>query len=245
MVLIMVAFALSPSPSQAQTDGSATGDCSLVEGSIYKDSLSLEGMISLYHETMNKKFNEYIARMISQQSEAAKSSKVDPDGFPPKEGEVCTEQNYSTFCIAQTLLTNKSYGHTVYRQALRCRKNSLVNGIQDKSTWDQWTEINAKPIDAVAGTDYESTVSASLLTQRAVQASTRLKVIDMELSASKETLDQTLSAYDALRTAWPMHQKYMAIYQSLLKYRDKMSEIRHQTDQFPSKFIDATTTQCN
>lgn len=68
--------------------------------------------------------------------------------------------------------------------------------------------------------------------------------INQALDTAKKTLDQTLSAYDQLRMAWPMHQQYVQIYADLVKYRDKIVNIRHETDIFPQKFVDVTTTAC-
>jgi len=81
-------------------------------------------------------------------------------------------------------------------------------------------------------------------TQKAMEVSSNLTKIQNELVAAKNTLDQTLSAYDQLRTAWPMHLKYKEIYSLLEEYRDHLVDVRHQTDLFPSKFIDMTTTSC-
>ena len=69
--------------------------------------------------------------------------------------------------------------------------------------------------------------------------------ISKEETTSKAALDQTLATYDQLRVAWQMHKKYMQVYQDLTTYRDKIVDIRHQTDLFPSKFLDMTTTKCN
>lgn len=86
----------------------------------------------------------------------------------------------------------------------------------------------------------------SLRTQRnAIEAVLgRQETIDKEIKVAKATLDQTLSAYDQLRLVWPMHVRYKQIYKDLKTYRDKLVDIRQQTDSYPSKFKDLTTSKC-
>jgi len=75
-------------------------------------------------------------------------------------------------------------------------------------------------------------------------ATARKKMIDEQVEFAKQALDQTLSAYDQVTFAWPIHLKYVQIYADLETYRDKLVDVRHQTDLFPKKFIDLTTTSC-
>ena len=72
----------------------------------------------------------------------------------------------------------------------------------------------------------------------------RIEYLDKEPKRAKAALDQTLEAYAQLKTSWTMHVKYMDIFAELVKYRDHLVEIRKQTDTFPLRFIDATTTKC-
>jgi hypothetical protein len=68
--------------------------------------------------------------------------------------------------------------------------------------------------------------------------------IDEEIDRAKVALDQTLDAYSQLKTAWQMHTRYMDVFAELVKYRDHLVAIRKQTDTFPLRFIDATSTKC-
>ncbi len=83
------------------------------------------------------------------------------------------------------------------------------------------------------------------LTDAADSTAARIKFIDEEIARAKTALDQTLDAYSQLRSAWQMHVKYMDTFAELVKYRDHLVEIRKQTDAFPIRFIDATTTKCS
>lgn len=75
-------------------------------------------------------------------------------------------------------------------------------------------------------------------------AARRIQFIDEEIDRAKIAMDQTLDAYSQLKSAWQMHVKYMDIFAELVKYRDHLVAIRKQTDVFPFRFIDATTTKC-
>lgn len=72
----------------------------------------------------------------------------------------------------------------------------------------------------------------------------KVKFIDEEIKRAKQAMDQTLDAYSQLKSAWQMHVRYMDIFAELVKYRDHLVEIRKQTDAFPFRFIDATSTKC-
>lgn len=209
---------------------------------LYNDpDLSTGAIMDLYHKRTNDEFNRYIRLMITAQEATAGDFSVDLNSQPPEPAdpqdplgvykleEFCEKNrdNYSTFCVAKNLLTDgeQGDGYVQYVKALECRRGDIAEDIE-----------NASP-----GVEYVSGV-----VQEAAYAirSWRIDAIDREVTTAKRALDQTLSAYDELKTAWPMHQRYIKIYESLVKFRDKMVEIRHQIEEYPSKFIDATTTMC-
>lgn len=217
----------------------------LDEKSGYADfDLSTEDVMVLYHQTINEKFNEYIATMIKGQKAAEESGQQDPNGLPPAKDpttgqpQACTEDNYSTYCVAQTLLSSPYFGHMAYRQSLLCRKKLVFDSSKDISAFKTYSDA------MILGSKNEQNVTDIYQSQKALEVSGRSVAIDRELSSAKQALDQTLAAYNELKVAWPMHKKYMKIYDDLLKFRDKMVEIRHQVEEFPAKFIDVTTTQC-
>lgn len=72
----------------------------------------------------------------------------------------------------------------------------------------------------------------------------RITFLDTEPKRAKAAIDRTLDAYAQLKISWTMHVKYMDIFAQLVKYRDHLVEVRKQTDAFPLRFIDATTTKC-
>ena len=208
--------------------------------------LDTEGVMSLYHETINTKFNEYIKKMLEGQKSAAEANQPDPNNKPPalEEGQICDENNYSTYCVAENLLSNGTYGYMAYVKALNCRRYSLFESTKQRTAWEDYSEAMITGTPWTPEDEAEAQFVQSLQGQRALEVSARLDAIKTEIPTSKQALDKTLSAYDELKTAWPMHQRYSQVYASLVKYRDKLVEIRHQIEEFPGKFIDATTTKC-
>lgn len=179
--------------------------------------------ISLYHETVNNRLNKYIEKMIKSQSIASASGETDPNSAYPADGK-CTEENYSTYCVSKTLLLGENGdGHMDYLKALDCRKSRVFDTLTEEDSYS------------------DSSHNQSYTT---LQVSKRIREIENEILISKQTLDVAIATYDELKTAWTMHKRYMNIYKNLIKFRDKMSEIRHQVEKYPSKFIDATTTMC-
>lgn len=202
---------------------------------------STQQAMELYHETINKKFNEYIKKMIAGQAEASKNAVSDPNAAAPEDG-VCTAENYSTYCVARAMLIGEGVGgrdgYMDYLKALECRRSRIFDTIDDETAWKDYQDF------WILGEGNEQAAFETLQTQRTLSVSARVEKIDAEIVNSKKALDVALATYDELKTSWTMHKRFMNIYKNLIKFRDKMAEVRHQVEEFPSKFIDATTTKC-
>jgi hypothetical protein len=210
------------------------------ENSKYRVSeLDTEEIMTMYHKHVNDTFNENVKKMITGLNQSAGATTPDPNNIPPDIGEECTDSNYSTFCVAKRLLSGEEYGYLQYAKALECKKHYVFDTEKDEKDYTDYVSYVA-----TFGDDPESKYPAQYQVQKTLQISDKLEEIDREIIASKQALDTTLATYDELKTAWLMHTQYMAIYKSLLKYRDKLVEIRHHVEEFPSKFIDVTTTAC-
>ncbi|MFC1747987.1 hypothetical protein ACFL2V_04200 [Pseudomonadota bacterium] len=207
---------------------------------VYEDSdsdyinpdFSVDLIMQKYHRNMNDMFNLYVKEMV-------KAEPDDPLGKVPEDLESCLiGDNFSTYCVAHNLLLNEKYGHMQYRKALNCKKYEFFDGAMERDAWSDYSDA------FIYGEESEQQVEAIYQGQKVLAVSAKIEAIERELVDSKAALDQTLAAYEELKTAWPMHKKYMEIYESLIKYRDKLAEIRNHVEDFPGKFIDATTTQC-
>lgn len=266
IIIIIAVIAVSVSRIRAATDYNsneywlsycAENGLEIPASSKYADfQIGTEDIMIMYHEEMNAQFNYYIGKMIEGQSIAAKTGEADKNANPPPVGansvlpepvdsetgipKACDSKNYSTYCVAANLLSSPTYGYMTYSKVLDCRKYQMFDTKEDALAYSDYVESALS-----AGTaDPEVNAAPVYQAQKALEISAKLTAINSEKDAAKRALDQTLSAYDELKTAWPMHKQYMEIYKSLIKFRDKMVEIRHQVEQLPAKFIDATTTKC-
>lgn len=130
--------------------------------------------------------------------------------------------NLSTYCLAQAATEE----YFEFRQAmLEARRLAQIEAAQKKFEPGEKTDI--------------SQLSHSLLSLGAA-----LNRIDREIEISRTALDQALSAYNELQMALPLHRKYLETIEVLEEYRDKVSDIRRETDLYPVTFLDVTTTQC-
>jgi len=68
--------------------------------------------------------------------------------------------------------------------------------------------------------------------------------IDKESQDAKAVLEATVAAYNEFRLAYPMHRKYQEILKQLTKYKQILKDIRLRVAEFPTRFIDVSTTQC-
>lgn len=219
----------------------------LDKDSIYADpELNAEGLMELYHETINNKFNEYIAKMIkaSPSDSNAQPVQMNSETGKPVEGyddqgvpKAC-QTNYSSYCVGAKLLTDPKFGYLAYRKALLCRKYSIFKDAKDVSIFKDYSDA------MIMGKENEKQTVAVYQAAKILEVSAQIEGIDHELESAKRALDQTLTAYNELRMSWPMHKKYKEIYDQLGKYRDKLVDVRHQVEGFPAKFFDVTTTKC-
>ena len=69
--------------------------------------------------------------------------------------------------------------------------------------------------------------------------------IDAEIERSRRVLESTLTAYNEFMTAYPIHRQYQEVIKNLIKYKNKLKNIRDYVIQFPSTFIDTTSTKCS
>jgi hypothetical protein len=200
-------------------------------------------IIGDYHENINKKFNEYIKKMIDNGDKCAgvtdeKSPCVINSSAPPRNKDgtpgTCSADNFSTYCVAATLYSDPSIGYKTMRDIMSCRKYEMFETAKEGKLF--FSPLMTDSASQQANNNYQE--------QKAVTVGTKVQVITDKVLQAKKVLDQTLSAYDQLRLAWSMHKKYIQIYNSLIKYRDLLKEIRRAVETFPSKFIDASSTKC-
>lgn len=207
---------------------------------------SIGSMTSTYHENINKKFNEYVKKSMTS-AEAAALDPNSPEAVNSRAPDTntteealkkCSENdyaNYSTYCASVTLYADPRVGYKGFRDVMSCRKYDIFESTKERNAY----------IDAmVMGTENENKAQIINQQQMALRVANNVDEASRAVADAKAALDQTLSAYDQMKLAWSMHVRYMKIYEDLLKYRDKLVDMRHYVESFPAKFIDASTTQC-
>jgi hypothetical protein len=244
VLLALIFFFTAVFRINAQEQQAATG---------YYDKLdSLEDVMVEYHKYINNTFNDYTKKMLA----AIEKNPDDPNGKALETPEQCLKnpQNYSTYCVAVNLLGDhknpEAKGYLNYKLALENRQNKVFDSAKERDAWNKWIEVTTclgLP-DSVCSRKEKQELSrdaqAIYQSQQIMIRSARLEAIDREILTAKTALDKTLAAYDQLRIAWPMHKQYQRIFDGLVTYRDKLSQLREQTDQFPSAFVDVTTLKC-
>lgn len=199
---------------------------------LYNAELTLDEQTSLYHEQMNLTFNQTIAQLIQFLSankdlgnEEIRKKVLEritvPEDLPDEEVlNFCLNReenmNLSTYCLA--LRADDLYEN--YRAALSFRREDLVGPTCDLS------DPNLTQADLLHCGDSE-----------------RIR-IDRELVDAKKAFEASLTAYQELQTAFPLHMQFEDMKDALIKYRDRLVEIRKKVDEFPSRFINSTSDSC-
>jgi hypothetical protein len=163
----------------------------------------------------------------------------------PKSSSEATNPSRHPYCLAVTLMGvpptkigNYNYARLKEIEPLKysyfCYKAALDlkrNAVDDKTQWAGLYQGAATRMTANL-VDFNDSARA------------RIKFIDEEVKRAKIALDQALDAYSQLKMAWQMHVGYADVFAELVKYRDHLVSIRKQTDAFPFRFINASTTKC-
>lgn len=186
--------------------------------------ISLNDIRLKYHKDMNKLFNESTKILIEKlKTEAAISiESLEAVLEIPEKDEDCFKEdkkNVSTYCVA--VRATKLFMQ--YQEALNNRRQELF----DKAPEDVEAELAKK-------------TQAGIVTEITL----RSKIIDDELTTAKKALDTTLKAYNELRLAYPLHIEYQLLIPKLQKFRDALKVIRDKVETFPSKFVDAASSNC-
>lgn len=168
-----------------------------------KEGITFAKVQELYHKRVNDLFNSKLA--LLKKGEKGSGTAEIPTG------DNCSENNYSTFCLALASATEY--------------ENYLVGLEKLKLT-----------VDIPEGDLSIETISKGVVNKRAL--------IDNEIERAKKTLDVALATYNELSGVYRQHLEYEIMIKNLTKYNKKVIEFREEVEKLPSKFIDATTTQC-
>ncbi len=66
-----------------------------------------------------------------------------------------------------------------------------------------------------------------------------------EIRLSRKAIEISLYTFSEIATTYPLHLKYQKIIENLEDYRDDLGDVRQLVNCFPSKFVNASTTNCD
>lgn len=89
-------------------------------------------------------------------------------------------------------------------------------------------------------TDTDTRTIENILTNTA----DRNERIKKEYDSAKQVMEATVSAYHEYRLAMPVHKRYEEITTELIKYKLPLKDIRKRAMEFPIRFIDSSSSQC-
>lgn len=227
LVMGLLANALFSLPSFAEEDEPFDVN------DLYNAELSLDQHIELYHEQMNLIFNQTIAQLIPFLSankdlanEEIRKKVLEritvPEDLPDEEVlNFCLNRgenmNLSTYCLA--LRADDLYEN--YRAALSFRREDLSGSAQ---------------VDGLSPTQTQTETFDNIYDQS--------RRIDRELVDAKKAFEASITVYQELQTAFPLHMQFEDMKDALIKYRDRLVEIRKKVDEFPHRFTNSTSDAC-
>lgn len=186
-----------------------------------------------YHEAMNTLFNESLEKVVKILDDPEKgllnpdlqspcgSDDFQKDGGSKKCEELCegSENNVSTYCVS-VKATDMYLSYIGHLGQLQGTVNFESLG---------WTKMTVIP--------------ATDLVYQAILA--RDEKITKDIEESRRVLEATLGAYNEFMVSYPIHKQYQVIIKNLIKYKNKLKNIRRYIIEFPSTFIDTTATKCS
>ncbi|MBL4694684.1 hypothetical protein JKY72_04920 [Candidatus Gracilibacteria bacterium] len=138
----------------------------------------------------------------------------DPNFLAPERAEDCGEDNVSTYCLSNDAL----HGLMDFLEDMNLRKGEFAESF--------WISSNNRSIDVLAATALKN-----------IQ-------IDKEMADAERTLDAALAVYNEFSLAYVMHERYEDIIKNLVKYKLALEDVRKEVQEFPGRFIDATSEIC-
>jgi hypothetical protein len=206
----------------------------------YKQIL-LDGGLALerweYHNKMNEFFNIKFGQLTTLINK-------NPDDFydkkdfkaPSKEKvageedlavilEECGPANVSTYCVSMGALTF----YMAYIERL--------DSIQDSAAMPGFRP-SEDVFDFLPG-GVNPSVEGVLR-----ETAARNEQIKAEVKEARQVMEAAVAVYNEFRFAYPAHEKYRQIIRKLTKYKLVLKDIRKRAMLFPTRFIDASSSEC-
>lgn len=177
-----------------------------------------------YHEEMNDYFNEKLEKLVKIVDE-------NPDGFTQdkvfKVPDNIDVVNDSLDVVLTKCGADNVSGYCVSMGALSRYMNYAKK-------LDQIGK-SLPPVSQSGG----ATVSELLN-----RTNSRKEEVLTESKEARVVMEAAVQSYNEFMGAYPMHKKYEVIIVDLIRYKLALKTIKNKVTRFPSKFIDATSSQC-
>jgi len=179
------------------------------------------GLVKLtYHTEMAEYFKDKVVSMLAMDMN-------DPNYKPPLD-EKCPKENVSTYCVAMGALDRyMAYVRTLDR----------VQALLGPFDLEQHAGF-VSDLPLVGGVTGLGETSVS---QVFGLAAMRDSAVEGEKKNALSVMELTISAYNELKLAYPMHQKYVEFIDNLYAYRDAVKAVRQKAMLLPGKYVNATS----
>ncbi|MFA7685531.1 MAG: hypothetical protein WCX95_01885 [Candidatus Gracilibacteria bacterium] len=196
----------------------------------FEETVDISTMM-FYHDGMNDLFNESLASVVSilvdpngdlskLNSPCGAANFQEPDGTAKCEKKCIDDPgNVSTYCVSVRSMD-------MYLKYV-VHLGTILGSVNFENLW--FSEMRLNP--------------ATDLVYRQILA--RDTLINDDIEKSRRVLEATLGAYNEFMIAYPVHRQYQDVIRNLIKYKNKLKDIREYAIQFPSTFIDTTSTKCS
>lgn len=190
----------------------------------FEDAGFFDLTMSLYHAGMNSYFNERMAKLVDFLEDDEINPFEDEKFKAPESYEDCDEDNVSSFCVAVFALDI----YIAYVEKLESLKSIVETRTEEQ-------------LEA-SGEDYLIFENSALLFG---YTSEKNQKIDEEIVDAKMVMEATVAAYNEFRLAYPLHKEYHKTITNLAFYQRYLTKVYRQAREFPLRFIDSTSSQCN
>jgi len=208
----------------------------VAEGATYKFENYGLGYIFVkysYHEEMNDFFSDKIEMLLD-------TDMKDPNQLPPDEGDACSENNVSTYCVAITALDMYEKYLDTLNEVEGYIEIGILEGNVDIPLSNSVTE-KIPILNKLTGVIGGGNVNISDIFQI---TGMRNEDLAYEKQYALDLMNMAIGAYNELRLAYPMHEKYDEVIVALTKYREQLESIRAKLSKMPPKFLDSTSASC-
>lgn len=180
--------------------------------------VNFEQASSAYHSEMNKFFDSKIEQF----------------------NDLIEEENYFTREEFQVPTTKKK-GLDI-PDPTGCKEENVstyCTAIQAMEIYLEYVRVLDRMSGELVGDIRDATFETILL-----ETNERNEKLNAEYDIAKTAMEGTLAAFNEYHMAAPVHKQYLEVIEKLTVYKLTLKDLRQETVEFPVRFVDATSSQC-